>query len=323
MDDFEKPFNDDGSPKQTDFSGWEKDAIVEYMIDWFHWQYVDPAEETPYVDGEYLYIYGGPYNAEEELYEAFGEHVDEEIVNHVAEEVTSEGLFDWAPSTWHPDQVARAEEYQAELYEEWLQSHHPLDVYQAASKDLHDFVGTHGEDDDASFVNRMAFMQAWSILEAYLSASMLKGIKEREGALKAIYEKNSDLSAHNFSGGKLLADPDLIEKTALLYLRRKSYHDLGKIIPIFTAAFQSEGMKKFECSEAIGALIDQLSRRHDCVHRNGKNQEDEAVAVSKADILSVLDNGFKLAVAIDELVLGKGDVEAQVGPASVPDHSSE
>ena len=319
MDDFDKPFNDDGSPKQTDFSGWEKDAIIEYMTDWFHWQYIDPAQETPYVDGEYLYIYGGPYNAEEELYEAFGDHVDDDIIDHVAEEVTSEGLFDWAPSAWHPDQVARAEEYQAELYEDWLKSHHPLDVLLAASKELRDFVEAQGAHDEASFVNRMAFMQAWSILEAYLSAVMLKGINEREGALKAIYEKNSDLSAHNFSGGKLLADPDLLEKTALSYLRRKSYHDLGKIIPIFTAAFQGEGEKKFECSDAIGALINQLSRRHDCVHRNGKNQEDEVVAVSKADILSVLDNGLKLAAAINELVFVKDEVEAQADPAIILD----
>ncbi len=46
----------------------------EYIRHWFHSNFEDPAQETPYNsrEGGYLYIWGGPYNAHDELYGEFG-----------------------------------------------------------------------------------------------------------------------------------------------------------------------------------------------------------------------------------------------------------
>ena len=39
-----------------------KATVVKYLVDWFHYFYEDPANETPYNgrEGGYLYIKGGP-----------------------------------------------------------------------------------------------------------------------------------------------------------------------------------------------------------------------------------------------------------------------
>ncbi len=90
-----------------------KEQQEEYIIGWFHSQFWDPAHETPYDgrEGGYQYVYGGPYEAREELEEKFGGVVEENIIENAVEEIESDGLTDWAPSPRHPDQLRAAEEY--------------------------------------------------------------------------------------------------------------------------------------------------------------------------------------------------------------------
>lgn len=71
---------------------------------------------TPYntQEGGYQYIWGGPYNAAEELSSEFDGLVSEQLIEEVAEEVESDGIIDWAPGTYHPDQQTRRAEWEAE-----------------------------------------------------------------------------------------------------------------------------------------------------------------------------------------------------------------
>jgi hypothetical protein len=50
---------------------------------------------TPWVEGEYLWIWGGPYDAAEELYAKFGDVASEKLIEEVVKEVESEGTTDW------------------------------------------------------------------------------------------------------------------------------------------------------------------------------------------------------------------------------------
>ena len=90
-----------------------KEQQEEYIVAWFHSQFWDPAQETPYDgrEGGYLYIHGGPYDAREELDEKFGGVVEESIIENAVEEIESDGQTDWAPSPRHPDQLRAAAEY--------------------------------------------------------------------------------------------------------------------------------------------------------------------------------------------------------------------
>jgi hypothetical protein len=80
---------------------------VEYMKVWFGRYFEDPAQETPYNgrEGGYLYIHGGPYDAEEEVRGEFEGVASEEAIEAAVEEVTSDGTYDWAPTSNHPDRI--------------------------------------------------------------------------------------------------------------------------------------------------------------------------------------------------------------------------
>lgn len=84
-----------------DLQSLEPDLQKEVMKAWFFRNFEDPAESTPHnsAEGGYQYIWGGPYDADEELrseFEPLG--VSDEVIDAVVEEVTEDGLFNWAPT---------------------------------------------------------------------------------------------------------------------------------------------------------------------------------------------------------------------------------
>lgn len=95
-----------GSTDAPSIEGLEEDEILEAMIGWFHENFEDPARETPYetAEGGYQYIWGGPYDAEEEISGAFPD-APEELIARAVEDVTSDGLYEWAPSGSRIQQV--------------------------------------------------------------------------------------------------------------------------------------------------------------------------------------------------------------------------
>jgi hypothetical protein len=85
------------SPPSLD--GMDAKERVEAMADWFRANYEDPAQHTPYDSGEggYQYIWGGPYDALEEIGGAFPDAPQEDIEAAV-EEVQEDGTYDWVPA---------------------------------------------------------------------------------------------------------------------------------------------------------------------------------------------------------------------------------
>ena len=96
-----------------------KEKQIPYMVHWFFGMFEDPANETPYNgrEGGYQYIWGGPYEAVDELGVEFGEIVSEEALEAAIAEVESDGIVEWAPGPGHPDQKVRMEEAMADDYE--------------------------------------------------------------------------------------------------------------------------------------------------------------------------------------------------------------
>jgi hypothetical protein len=72
--------------------------IVELMVEWFFRNFDDPSVNTP-CDSEsgYMFIWGGPYDAREELEDAFGDVVTEKAIEKAVDEIQQSG-WEWAPN---------------------------------------------------------------------------------------------------------------------------------------------------------------------------------------------------------------------------------
>jgi len=66
-------------PSDEDIVDLPKEEQITFLYEWFDWNFEDPAEMTPHdsSEGGYIYIWGGPYDAQDELYGRFGEVVDD------------------------------------------------------------------------------------------------------------------------------------------------------------------------------------------------------------------------------------------------------
>lgn len=72
---------------------------IDEMKKWFLENYEDPANFCPFEskEGGYFYIYGGPYDAQEELENEFGHIYNDEKIRIAAEELENEqGVWDWS-----------------------------------------------------------------------------------------------------------------------------------------------------------------------------------------------------------------------------------
>lgn len=92
-----------------------------YIKFWFNTYFEDPVQETPWVEGEYVYLWGGPYDADEVIQDKFGDLVSYERMREAIDEIESDGTTDWAPTSRHPD-------YQASLGDRDEDSEHDADV---------------------------------------------------------------------------------------------------------------------------------------------------------------------------------------------------
>ncbi len=103
-------------PPEIDWT--DEDGAVEAMVEWFFLNFEDPAHHTPYesAEGGYQYIWGGPYDAKEELWDAFPD-APEELIERAADEIQSDGLFDWVPSDTRiqPDDEPDGDDYSQPL----------------------------------------------------------------------------------------------------------------------------------------------------------------------------------------------------------------
>ncbi|MBY3213482.1 hypothetical protein HFO21_03525 [Rhizobium laguerreae] len=83
---------------------------VEAMVQWFHENYEDPAVRMPYesAEGGYQWIWGGPYDAHEQISDNFSSVADDRAIEEAVESVTGDGLYEWAPK-------ARREDYASDI----------------------------------------------------------------------------------------------------------------------------------------------------------------------------------------------------------------
>lgn len=80
---------DDAEIPLSDFEDMSREEQIETMRSWFLENYEDPVERTPYEssEGGYIYIWGGPYDAHEEL-SVFGGYVPDDVIEELAHDLS-------------------------------------------------------------------------------------------------------------------------------------------------------------------------------------------------------------------------------------------
>ncbi|MCL2591695.1 MAG: hypothetical protein FWD67_12730 [Betaproteobacteria bacterium] len=259
------PYDD---PDNED-SDSEREAQLQMMRDWFFEHFEDPAERTPYEsrEGGYIWIWGGPYDAHDELETEFGDSVPEDVIEELAKELTSI-CWEWAPTP-------SREDYDDYWLEDDLSSN-PYEIFKDSIQETNALLQDYRQPNGDALLNRMVFAQQITALKTYLAGTLineaitdpkiLMRLITQFDELKDIKVSLADIEKHQ--EGKQTFTQSIVHKE----LQKIMYHNLKKVNMLYKIAFEFQILDKTEHKEEIFKAV---RLRHDCVHRNGYDKDNK------------------------------------------------
>ncbi|MBY5327648.1 hypothetical protein [Rhizobium leguminosarum] len=195
--------------------------IPELIREWFFENFEDPAENTPHesAEGGYQWVYGGPYDAREEIESAFPD-VEEEVLDDVINDIEAEGI-EWAP---HVDRVIEEsdEDHPVSDYEAMQTAIKELQAAVAALKPFTSVIGSNHPPEEIGLppydeqdkkeieeaIDTLLGPAAELSANPVMVASSAEVLKSKGEKLKEFVSRHGDKFVENFAGqmGKRTAD---------------------------------------------------------------------------------------------------------------------
>jgi hypothetical protein len=256
------------------------------MEEWFRSRFEDPAQRTPYesAEGGYIWVWGGPFDAEEELRNEFEGIVPDAIIEDLAASLGGE-CPEWAP-------VEHQDDYDAGLFE-------AVSANARARQTLDDGLGTIRtllavpvpSGLDAAY-RRLLFANAIAAMETYLSDTFINRVFGDPQLLQLYIDTEPKFSSRKVPYKDILREAKHLETEARKELLDVVWHNIGKVKAMYA---QVLGVDLGDLDQIAGAI--QL--RHDIVHRNGRTKDGTIVEVSAKDILLLLNEIAELAARVE------------------------
>lgn len=182
----------------------------------------------------------------------------------------------------------------------------PHDIFLASYADIVGFIdgikgnlGTHP-------MNRMVFMQCFSVFEAYLCDRYLNLVFLCDKTMLMFVENHKQLKSTTLSILSLFEQKgkkveDLIEMQITKSIKDTLFHNFSKAVTLFgiyeAALFASKDHKDL--------LFDAAQLRHHCVHRNGRDKDGNELANFTPEYIETVAKAMKETAASLEVAISK------------------
>ena len=264
------------SISEAELKRMSKSRQVEVMKSWFRSRYDDPANCTPYDEGEYVYIYGGPFDAREELEAEFGDIVKSDAIDDLVDELEA------VTSVW-----THTTEYDRELYPPdddyefgaLLSDKKPLDNLEKSLSCLRELIKQKDLMDPSlqQFQLMMIFTFCIGSLEAFLSDVFARKVFMDDKYKGRYLKAETKLSQKKILLSSFHEQPELLDQEIKNEIMSTSFHALEKISGLFKGVFSVD-------LGDVGDLIELIKKRHDFVHRGAKDVDGRDVKTTKKEV---------------------------------------
>lgn len=158
----------------------------------------------------------------------------------------------------------------------------PLSIYQDAVFDTDDLIADVGRLPyrSAAF-SRMIFTQYFSMIEAYLYDKLISIIKTDNEALIKLVDKNTEWEKSSVRIKDIVNKPDFLQTWIQTELKKTLFHNFIKVDHYYKGAL---GISIFPDNDIKVRLLRATPIRHDCVHRNGRDQDGEKRDITIGDL---------------------------------------
>lgn len=253
----------------------EEGMQKEVMREWFLSHYENPVESTPYEsrEGGYQYIWGGPYDAEDELFAEFSELVPEHVIKELSDELEEE-CVEWSgkPSAEEYDDYLLSIITGTEFYE----------TFKISIDNIERLLKTPIESDLEQNFLRLLYINIITALETYLSDAFINTVLSNKELMRRFVETNPDFQKQKISVSEIFSKIDSIEDEIKHYLIDILWHNLEKVKPMYKNTLD------IDFPRDLKNLFWAITARHDIVHRNGKSKDGKEIFLSKEDITNLI-----------------------------------
>lgn len=271
------------------------------MEQWFRERFEDPAQRTPYesAEGGYIWIFGGPYDAKEELLSRFEGVVPNDVIDELADDLRGEN-WDWAP-TDHDD---RFDEGLFDAVRANARAHASLED---ALRTLTELRALQVPETLEKPYHRLLFANAITALETYLSDTFINRVLENDTLLQKYLDTEPNFKERKVAFKDVLRQAPQVRSAAKKELLDVAWHNLGKVKAMYKAVLDIDLGDTADLFRAI-------EMRHDIVHRNGRTKEGGAVSVSAAGIAVLLSHVEQLALRVEHKLDYGVEIDADDDP---------
>jgi hypothetical protein len=285
-------------PAPVDFRESTEDEQVEMMLHWFLDRFCDPAENTPYSseEGGYMFIWGGPFNPNEEITERFDGIASESAIKRTIDKLLRDVGHEWAP----------IEHLGYEEYDE------DFDVPDAAIDESHKNLKMHLDNlrnllqvnkdkDYDSVVRPLVFAAAIGAMESYLYEIASNLVRDSTEFQKNLIVKSAVLKGQSFSISDIYKIHDNIDKRIIGHFQNFVWHRWAEVEVIFNAGLEID-IKLHDKLQPSTLL------RHDITHRSGRTKDGEPIEITYM-------SAMELIATIENIA---NDLNAQIAGAGMP-----
>ena len=280
------PLSDERDDDDEDEDDQEaRESAVQEMLEWFGERYEDPVHRTPYesAEGGYIWIWGGPYDATEELESKFGGEYPEEWIQQ-AVEVLEQDCTEWAP-------VPSEDDYDRSLFAVVEANSDPIGTLErglASATALLD-TATLLDAGVRQALQRLLFANVITTLETFLSDTFINSILQDPKLIQQLLDSSPEFKKENVPLREVLREAAAIQERVKRYLLDIVWHNVGKVQALY------RDVLNVKFGHEIGIVGAAIPTRHDIVHRNGRTKEGQEVSISGADVVRLRDAVLALA----------------------------
>ena len=245
---------------------------LDVMESWFRERYEDPAERTPYEskEGGYIWIWGGPYEADEVLSEEFGSLVSQELIDSLVHALDSY-CTEWAPTESEDDyadelvtDIAAISDYHANFL--------------AGIDDIRELAEAAVDREAAPCLFRLLYINVITVLETFLCDAFVNIVLRDADLRRKLIENTDEFRKQKLSLSDIFKAVDDADEAVKKYLSRIVWHNLARVRGMYRDVLNVQFPESSPIFRAIKI-------RHDLVHRNGKTTDGESIPIDKGHVL--------------------------------------
>lgn len=270
----------------------EPELQQEAMRRWFLSRYWDPANDTPYngAEGGYLYIHGGPYSAEDELYSRFGDLCSDETIRQAIDDVESEGIEEWAPIHYGP-----GDDYDPRFALALERESEPLRKLRERLEQAKKVLTLKGDAESEGLAQKLVFGSIIGVLETFLYETAYFWLENDEGALRTLVSGLPAFQQEKMPVADLFRRHEGIKDHVKGYLQNLVWHRWDRVAPVYRHALsvQLPSTRVFEAA---------LLKRHHIVHRSGHDMNGAPIAATIEEIASLCRDVESFAVELNSRI---------------------